>query len=340
MNPSALLDGRPWAVPALLGASVLLNVVLATVLLWPSSATSAADPTEAAAADAVADAAVLDGAAAPGEGAEAALAEPATPALPPDVRVLRASVDRNLGYTLQTAGAEDPDKLAAVTARLFVWDLDLRRDLQRGDTLAVAYGSDGEFPVVHAARYGSKKLGHELTAYRFQASGDAFPSYWAADGTEVPHVLVDCPLRGNYEQITSLLKDRPSHKGMDFKTPVGTEVVTPRAATVVRTNWNFTYNGNAVEVRFADGTLARFLHLSETSVQPGQSLAAGAVVGLSGNTGRSTAPHLHYELEKGGKTVDPAQVHGTRRRSLSDADRARFDAERARFEAALAAEGV
>ncbi len=297
-------------------------------------------PPAAPAAAGAADAAGRAGAAAEGEGAEAALAEPATPALPPDVRVLRASVDRNLGYTLQTAGAEDPDKLAAVTARLFVWDLDLRRDLQRGDTLAVAYGSDGEFPVVHAARYGSKKLGHELTAYRFQASGDAFPSYWAADGTEVPHVLVDCPLRGNYEQITSLLKDRPSHKGMDFKTPVGTEVVTPRAATVVRTNWNFTYNGNAVEVRFADGTLARFLHLSETSVQPGQSLAAGAVVGLSGNTGRSTAPHLHYELEKGGKTVDPAQVHGTRRRSLSDADRARFDAERARFEAALAAEGV
>jgi murein DD-endopeptidase len=127
---------------------------------------------------------------------------------------------------------------------------------------------------------------------------------------------------------------------MDFKVPVGTEVVSPRAGTVVRTNWNFTYNGNAVEVRFNDGTLARFLHLSDTRVQPGQTLAAGAVVGLSGNTGRSTAPHLHYELEKGGKTLDPAHYHGTRRRALTASDKARFDAERERLDAILGAGGV
>lgn len=143
---------------------------------------------------------------------------------------------------------------------------------------------------------------------------------------EVPRRLVNGPLRGQYEQVTSLLKDRPSHKGMDFKVPEGTPVVTPLEGAVVRTNWNLAYNGNCVEVRFSDGTVARFLHLSRTDVTPGQKLAAGTVVGLSGNTGRSTAPHLHYELERNGKVVDPVEYHGVTRRQLPESEREAFRA--------------
>ncbi|HYC57082.1 MAG TPA: M23 family metallopeptidase [Candidatus Binatia bacterium] len=234
-----------------------------------------------------------------------------------DWEVLRADVKQSLARTFQIEAGEDGDALASVYTRLFVWDLDMRRDLQNGDAVAVVWreGPDG-FPEIAGANLSSKKLGRTVTAYRWKAPDDQFASYWHPDGTEAALRLKEGPLK-NYEQITSLLKDRPSHKGMDFKTPVGTEVVSPRAGTVTRVNWNWNANGNCVEIRFEDGVLAKFLHLSENKVKEGDRVAAGQVVALTGNTGRSTAPHLHYQLDRGEKTLDPLDYHGTERRSLS-----------------------
>ena len=339
--------GKPWALLGLFGASALLNVVLATALFWPSSDAQPVAPqvepvAETQPADALPiEAAPADGALAEGELGQQPVPEETAaaveePALPPGVRAASATVERNLAYTFHKAVGDGSDALSATTARLFVWDLDLRRDLQKGDKVSVAWRVEQDLPVIDAATYHSNKLGRTLTAYRYQASGDAFPSYWTADGTEVPHRLKGGPLAGRYEQITSLLKDRPTHKGMDFKTPVGTPVLAARSGKVVRTDWNWSNNGNCVEVRWSDGTLARFLHLSETSVKAGQAVSASTQVGLSGNTGRSTAPHLHYELEKSGKVRDPVKVHGTERRTLPAADQAAFQAEVDRLQALLA----
>jgi murein DD-endopeptidase MepM/ murein hydrolase activator NlpD len=103
---------------------------------------------------------------------------------------------------------------------------------------------------------------------------------------------------------------------MDFKTPVGTAVRSPKAGTVTRTNWNVGANGDCVELRYADGVLAKFLHLQSVGVRVGQRVAAGAIIATSGNTGRSTAPHLHYQLDRGERAIDPVDYHGTTRRKL------------------------
>lgn len=321
-------DGRPWALLVLCGGSLLLNVVLATRLWMASPADEVV-----AAADVTAPAAE----AAPAEVAAAAEPVEAAPAAPTDPNLIRirTPINGSLALTFQGAAGEHGDVLSAVYARLFVWDLDLRKDLQRGDEIAVAYSWDGELAHIPVASYRSGKLGKELRAYEFKAAGDHYPSWWDASGTEVPHRLIEDPLSGNYEQVTSLLKDRPTHKGMDFKVDVGTPVATPKGATVVRTDWNWKYNGNCVEVRYDDGTLARFLHLSETKVEAGQRLAAGTVVGLTGNTGRSTAPHLHYELERNGAVVDPVKYHGTVRRTLGESDLPAFEQVRAQLDREL-----
>ncbi|MFN2376317.1 MAG: M23 family metallopeptidase, partial [Candidatus Binatia bacterium] len=219
--------------------------------------------------------------------------------------------------TFQILAGEDGDALASVFTRLFVWELDMRRDLQAGDSVAVAWrkAPDG-LPEIAAGSLQTRKLGKTVAAYRWQAPGDAFASYWHLDGSEAPLRLKNGPL-AQYEQITSLLKDRPSHKGMDFKTPVGTEVSSPKAGTVTRVNWNWGANGNCIEIRFEDGVLAKFLHLNENKVNEGDKVIPGQVIALSGNTGHSTAPHLHYQLDRGPKTVDPLDYHGTERRSLT-----------------------
>jgi murein DD-endopeptidase len=326
-------DGRPWALFALCSASLLLNVVLvAKLAVAPSVPDAPVAPEIAPVADVVVQAETEEADAAP-EGVEVPSEAPAVSAIK-GVHIVRADVTHSLARTFQTAVPEHADVVSAVYARLFVWDLDLRRDLQKGDEIVAAYDWDGELAHIPVASYRSGKLGKTLNAYQFHREGDAFPSWWDESGVEVPRRLVDGPLR-EYEQVTSLLKDRPTHKGMDFKVPVGTDVITPKAATVVRADWNLADNGNCVEVRYSDGTLARFLHLSDTQVRAGQQLAAGAVIGLSGNTGRSTAPHLHYELEKGGKVVDPVRYHGVTRRTLSGAQQGAFEAQVARLKATL-----
>jgi murein DD-endopeptidase len=302
--------GKPWLLYGVLGCSVALNLVMVLdrraddTPIEPESVTL-----DEAAAQSPGAVVSVDAAAAP------AVAPPPA-AIPADWKVLDATVEHSLARTFQKAAGDDGNGLAAVYARLFVWDVDLRRDLQRGDRVEVAWHRDRKGAIeVIAARLHSKKLGRTLAAYRWQAPGDAFTSFWQEDGTEVPYRLKSAPL-SDYEQITSLLKDRPSHAGMDFKLPVGTPVAAPFDGLVTRTNWNWKSNGNCVEIQYTDGTIAKFLHLSENRVEPNQRVSAGEIVALTGNTGRSTAPHLHYQLEKGSKVVDPLVYHGAVRRRV------------------------
>jgi murein DD-endopeptidase MepM/ murein hydrolase activator NlpD len=322
----SLLKNAPFLYGTLL-CSLVLNVVL---LLGGRSSDEVAG---AASVDSRDQASIVTAAAhAPEATADAGLeaafdaTAPPAPSEPPVAdtstsgwTVVNAKVEHSLARTFQRVAGEEADALTGVFTRLFVWDIDMRRDLQAGDTLAVAWrkASDG-MPEIAAASLHTSKLGRALTGYRWQAAGDPFASYWYLDGTEVPLRLKGGPI-AEYEQITSLLKDRPTHKGMDFKTPVGTQVTAPRAGTVTRANWNWSGNGNCIEIRYDDGVLAKFLHLSENRVKAGNRVQVGQVIALTGNTGRSTAPHLHYQLDRGTKTLDPLDYHGTVRRAL-DAD--------------------
>jgi murein DD-endopeptidase MepM/ murein hydrolase activator NlpD len=122
---------------------------------------------------------------------------------------------------------------------------------------------------------------------------------------------------------------------MDFKVPIGTSILATRAGVVTRSNWNTAANGGCVELKFNDGTLAKYLHLSGVSVRPGQRVAAGEAIGKSGNTGRTTAPHLHYQLNRGASVVDPVTFHGTTRRSINPGDLHAFEDDVARLDALL-----
>lgn len=335
--------GLPWALLLLAGSSLAMNVVLVGALLASGdgggervtrTVSDAETPVLAAAAIGVEPAAEPGVVAVDAE----APAAPTKGAKNGEGRrhVVRANINHSLARTFQDNGvAEHADVVSAIYARLFVWDLDLRKDLQRGDSLSVVYDWDGALAEIPVATYTSGKLGRTLVAYRYTASGDEWPSWWDANGVEVPRRLVNGPLQGDYEQITSLLKDRPTHRGMDFKVAEGTDVVSPKGGTVVRTDWNLKFNGNCVEVQYDDGVLARFLHLSDTKVKAGQRLRPNQVVGLSGNTGRSTAPHLHYELEKNGQVVDPVTYHGVQQRKLGAADLEAFQATARRYDRLL-----
>src|SRR6218665_696864 len=230
------------------------------------------------------------------------------------------------------AGSSVGPALAQVVTRTLVWWVDVPGDLRRGDTLDVLYETrPNEDPVVHAVRFASGKAGKTHRAYRFQASGEKNPRYYQPGGEELELRLEHSPL-DDYEQVTSLLRDGRKHKGVDFKTAVGTPVKAPFTGIVKRKNWGFRFNGNCVELEEVGGKHRRalFLHMDELprSLKVGDRVAAGALVGRSGNSGRSFAPHLHYQLEaQNDRVLDPYESHRTYRRSLPAAQRASFDAE-------------
>jgi murein DD-endopeptidase MepM/ murein hydrolase activator NlpD len=98
---------------------------------------------------------------------------------------------------------------------------------------------------------------------------------------------------------------RPAvHPGIDFRAPVGFPVRVTAAGTVIAAENNAGY-GNMVEVDHGNGVTTRYAHLSAILVTAGQVLAKGAIVGRAGSTGRSTGPHLHYEVRLDGQAVDP-----------------------------------
>ncbi|MFI9629673.1 peptidoglycan DD-metalloendopeptidase family protein [Streptomyces sp. NPDC052042] len=98
-----------------------------------------------------------------------------------------------------------------------------------------------------------------------------------------------------------------SHSGIDFPVFTGTSVKSIASGTVVTAGWGGAY-GNQVVVKHADGRYSQYGHLSSISVSAGQSVGAGQQIGLSGSTGNSTGPHLHFEVRTGpayGSDIDP-----------------------------------
>ena len=94
------------------------------------------------------------------------------------------------------------------------------------------------------------------------------------------------------------------HKGVDFAVPIGTAVMASCGGTVTRAGWGSGY-GYCVYISHPDGRSTRYGHLSKVLVKVGQSVSQGQKIALSGNTGVSTGPHLHFEILVGGGQVNP-----------------------------------
>ncbi|TRV80065.1 M23 family metallopeptidase [Streptomyces sp. 130] len=127
------------------------------------------------------------------------------------------------------------------------------------------------------------------------------------------------PVAGSYVttgyKSSGSLWSSGSHSGIDFHAASGSSVVAVGAGTVVEAGWGGAY-GNNIVLRMTDGTYTQYGHLSSIGVSGGQSVAAGQQIGLSGSTGNSTGPHLHFEARTTpsyGSDMDPVaylRAHG------------------------------
>ena len=103
-----------------------------------------------------------------------------------------------------------------------------------------------------------------------------------------------------------LTQRRAMHTGLDFELPTGSPILAAGAGQVTEAGWDSQY-GKTVVIQHLDGHSTRYAHASELLVKQGQSVKRGELIAKSGNTGRSTGPHLHFEVLKDDKPVDPTQ---------------------------------
>ncbi len=128
-------------------------------------------------------------------------------------------------------------------------------------------------------------------------------------GTKIPPTYIK-PLSGGRLSSGFGGRARPTkgastyHQGVDWATPVGTTIFASCGGTVTRAGWGKGY-GYCVYIKHPDGRETRYGHLSKILVSVGQSVSQGQKIALSGNTGVSTGPHLHFEIRIGGVAVNP-----------------------------------
>lgn len=117
-----------------------------------------------------------------------------------------------------------------------------------------------------------------------------------AQGNHTPGWPVQGRVSSGYGQVRPGIRDASGyHGGVDIAVPVGTPVVAPIGGTVLWAKWAGTY-GNAMLVQMDDGHSMLVAHLSGFRARPGQRVNAGQTIALSGNTGNSTGPHVHWEI--------------------------------------------
>ncbi|MDO5620171.1 MAG: DUF5930 domain-containing protein [Paracoccus sp. (in: a-proteobacteria)] len=173
--------------------------------------------------------------------------------------------------------------------------------------------------VLEKVREGYSGTGGPLTSAAVSTSGDADFGVGAGRATEIMISLdqlntyriaiekmpLAMPVKSNF-RYTSGFGRRwgRAHEGMDLAGPVGTPIYATGDGVVTFAGWQNGY-GNLIKIEHALGTETRYGHLSRIGVRVGQKVSQGEQIGAMGNTGRSTGPHLHYEVRVNGRAVNP-----------------------------------
>ena len=186
------------------------------------------------------------------------------------------------------------------------------------DDMFAKVGVDGD-KLLETVREGYAGTGGPLTPMGYSSRGNAAISESEARANEVVVSLgkinnyriavsklpLAMPVKSAF-RFTSPFGQRwgRAHQGIDLAGPVGTPVYATGDGVVIFAGWQRGY-GNVIKLQHAMGTETRYAHLSKIRVKAGQKVSRNSLIGDMGNTGRSTGPHLHYEVRVDGKAVNP-----------------------------------
>jgi len=243
--------------------------------------------------------------------------------------------------------AKVPQAVMMDFIRAFSYDIDFQRDIQRGDVFDILferYLDDTGTPVREGnVLYGALTLsGERLEIFRYEfAKGVA--GYFDENGQSVRKALLRTPINGGRLSSRYGKRKHPvlgytkMHRGVDFAAPRGTPIFAAGDGVIERAGWFSSY-GRYVRIRHRGVYGTAYAHMSRIAkgIRPGKRVKQGQVIGYVGSTGRTTGPHLHYEVLRAGRQINPLKVRMPSGIKLKDKALAAFQAERRRIETMLA----
>ncbi|MGE3928868.1 MAG: peptidoglycan DD-metalloendopeptidase family protein [Hyphomonadaceae bacterium] len=259
-----------------------------------------------------------------------------------EIARIAAPVRTSLYSSAMSLGATDRE--VAALADAFGYDVDFQRDVQPGDRFELVFERfyDDEGNTVRTGemlfisletRQGPRNF------YSFQAPGEERPDWYDADGRSARKFLMRTPINGARLSSGFGMRRHPilgysrMHRGTDFAAPTGTPIMAAGEGTIVRAG-PFSSFGNYVRIRHANGYETAYAHLSRFArgMRAGTRVRQGQVIGYVGTTGRSTGPHLHYEVLRRGAQVNPSTLRAQTGRNLEGRALVLFQLERMRID--------
>ncbi|MEM7429656.1 MAG: peptidoglycan DD-metalloendopeptidase family protein [Pseudomonadota bacterium] len=255
-----------------------------------------------------------------------------TAKLPDRVRT-KAKIRKSLYMSAREHGV--PEHIVANVMRVHSYDVDFQRQIHPGDQFEAYFGS----PITGKKSKRAVLLFSQLTLrgkkskgyYRFTTPDDGITTYYDKNGRSATKSLMMTPISGARISSRYGMRKHPilgyskMHTGVDFAAPYGTPIKAAGSGVVEVARRVGAY-GKYIRIKHRSSYKTAYAHLSRYArgIRPGRRVRQGQIIGYVGSTGRSTGPHLHYEVIRGKRRVNPLKVRMTEGRRLRGKMLAKF----------------
>ncbi len=236
-----------------------------------------------------------------------------------------------------------PNSALAELIRAYSWDVDFQRDIRKGDAFQVMYDriTDEDDNLVKSDKINFATLtlsGKTIAAYRFESS-DGHISYYNEKGLSARKALMRTPIDG--ARLSSgfgrrkhpILGYTKRHTGVDFAAPRGTPIYAAGNGTLTYAGNKGGY-GRYIRIRHNGSYSTAYAHMKgfARGMRTGKRVNQGQIIGYVGTTGRSTGPHLHYEILHNGRHTNPLRVKMPSGKKLTGNDLKKFHKQRKKID--------
>jgi murein DD-endopeptidase MepM/ murein hydrolase activator NlpD len=260
------------------------------------------------------------------------------------------TIDGSLYASAVAAGV--PDAVVVDLIHIYSYDVDFQREVKAGDKFDLLYthylDETGAAVKGGDIQYAELTLGRtKKPLYRFTTSDDNVTDYYTPAAISGKRQLMRTPIDGARLSSGFGMRRHPvlgytkMHKGVDFAAPKGTPVMASGNGVVKMARWHGGY-GNFIELAHSNSYSTGYAHLSRLArgIKPGVRVRQGQIIAYVGSTGRSTGPHLHYEVMHKAKQINPMGVKLPTGRELTGKDLVAFQANLGRIQTVLNAKPV
>ena len=217
------------------------------------------------------------------------------------------------------ANSNIPDDALAEYVRIMGFSVDFQREIRSGDAFELLYEQQidqisGEKISTKLHYAGLMLSGNQLGFYRFDHDGSRV-GWYDRNGNSAARTLIRTPISGARLSSSYGMRKHPisgynrMHQGVDFAAPTGTPIIAAGSGVVTKCGWLGSY-GRYIRIRHNSTYDTAYAHMSRIArgITPGRRVEQGQIIGYVGSSGRSTGPHLHYEILVNNRKVNPLTV--------------------------------